>query len=220
MYPLPLRPEPDTQAEYTAEWLEIADSIGADRFSEGLIQAVRESDYFPTISKLRACCGVTETQQSKAGADAAWSYVLAYIAKGYACDWYQNPPKLPARIAHAVRMVGGIRGIQSATDREVPFLRKDFCEAWDHYVESAAAFGNLLLQAPLDVKLLPVAKDAPTLTGKPGGTVNAIEALSMATQISTPTKAFRAPLTDEEIERKKAEALKEAEKFQRQECAS
>lgn len=150
MYPEPLRPSLETQAEYTAEWLEIADQVGPEGFSAGLISAVRGSEYFPTIKKLRDCCGVSEEKQSKAGAEAAWLYVREHVRK-FSTLYDRNAPPLPPRIAYAARVVGGLYQIEYCPDNSLPFMRKDFYAAWEHYQESAAAYGELLLSAPLEI---------------------------------------------------------------------
>ena len=159
MYPLQLRPSPETQANYTVEWLELASQIGPDKFSEALVSAVRSSDYFPIISKIRQCAGVTEKQQNAAGADAAWLYVREHVRK-YSSIYECNAPKLPPRIAYAARLIGGLYAIEYCPDDSLPFMRKDFCAAWERYHESSAAFTELMLAAPLEQKLLAMPQEA------------------------------------------------------------
>jgi hypothetical protein len=147
MFPSQLRPTPETKRAYTAEWLELASEIGADKFSEALIAAVRASEYFPVIAKIRQCAGVTPGQASAAEADAAWLYLKDHFRK-FSC-YDQNRPKLPDRIMYALRIVGGRDVIENATYEALPFLRKDFCASWMRYEESSAAYGNLLAEVPL-----------------------------------------------------------------------
>jgi hypothetical protein len=154
MFPPQLRPTVETQASYTVEWLEMVAEIGPDRFSLALVDAVRISDYFPVIAKIRQCAGVSSEQKKASEADAAWQYVLKYISKGYACDWYTNAPALPPRIDYAVRHIGGIHAVNNADDKALTFMRRDFCQAWERYQESSSALTDLLLDAPLEEKRL------------------------------------------------------------------
>ena len=124
--------------------------IGEESFSAALVAAVRSSEYFPVIAKIRQCASLSAEQQKAAGADAAWQYVIAYNSKGYACDWAKNVPALPVRIEYAARAVGGIHAINNADPKSVPFMRRDFCTAWEQYQESSAALGELLLASPLE----------------------------------------------------------------------
>ena len=149
MYPEPLRPSAETQAEYTSEWLEIVGQVGPEKFSEGLVNAVRGSEYFPTIKKLRDCCAVSEEKLQRAGSEAAWLYVREHVRK-FSSIYSHNAPKLPPRIAYATRVVGGLYQIEYCPDDSLPFMRKDFCAAWERYPESSAAFDSLLLAAPLE----------------------------------------------------------------------
>lgn len=158
MYPEQLRPSPETQANYTVEWLDMAHEVGMDAFSAALVQSVRESDYFPVISKIRQCAGVNQKQQEASGSDAAWLYLQQWLRKwpdgGENVGRNRNAPRLPPRIEHAARLAGGVAAIEWATDKNLPFLKRDFMEAWKNYSQSAAQYNALQLEAPIDLKLL------------------------------------------------------------------
>lgn len=202
MFPPQLRPSPETKRAYTAEWLELVSEIGPERFSAALIEAVRGSEYFPVIAKIRQCAGVSEKQQNAAGSDAAWLYVREHVRK-YSSLYEKNAPKLPARIAHAARLVGGLGAIEYCPDDSLPFMRRDFCAAWERYQESSAALNELLLAAPLTPRLLAM-ESRPERT-----TVNAAEVLSTARKMPAPARE----LSDEDLERLKTQAIEVAEKF-------
>lgn len=165
MYPVQLRPTMESQANYAVEWLTVAQEVGCDRFSSALVQAVRDSDFFPTVSKIRRLAGLGSKEQTAAGADAAWLYLEDYLRKfplydySYGARRPTGTPELPPRIAHAVRLVGGLRKIEFATEEAYPFIRKDFCQAWNGYEESAAAYNELQLTSPILSKLLGTGKD-------------------------------------------------------------
>lgn len=144
----------------------IAREVGPDKFSEALVKAVRNSgDFFPSVSKIREYAGLRESPGG-IGSEAAWLWVQDYLrewgssGRGY---WmgkaHFQPPAIPARIKHAVRMVGGLLMIERVTDNSLPFMRRDFMAAWDHYDQSAAAYNELQLQAPVkpDTRLLSAA---------------------------------------------------------------
>jgi hypothetical protein len=210
MYPLQLRPSPETQANYTVEWLELASQIGPDKFSEALVSAVRSSDYFPIISKIRQCAGVTEKQQNAAGADAAWLYVREHVRK-YSSIYECNAPKLPPRIAYAARLVGGLYAIEYCPDDSLPFMRKDFCAAWERYHESSAALNDLMLAAPLEQKLLTAAKPLPPLIGKPKAES---ETDNSATARVVKMMPERPELTEEELLQRREDMKKKLEEWQ------
>ena len=158
MYPVHLRPSLETQANYTVEWLEMAAKVGEHVFSEALVSAVRNSEFFPVIAKIRQCAGITDKQQSKAGADAAWLWLQTWLRKwpdrGENVGRERDAPELPARILHSARMVGGLKAIEYMKDEAEPFVRRDFCAAWERYEESSNALGDLLISSPLAPKLL------------------------------------------------------------------
>jgi hypothetical protein len=202
MYPLALRPSLETQANYTVEWLLMLDEIGEAAFSEALRRAVHESEYFPTISKVRMCAGITTEQKDSAAADAAWLLVEDWIRRWHGVMFpvfksgtvIEKAPKLPARIAYAVRVVGGIDAIANVTDKGAPFLRKEFGEAFERYEHSGRIGAEMQLAAPEVKRLMAGAVDDKAM--------------------QPPAKrVVAAPLSEEEVEQKKAEAVKAAERF-------
>lgn len=208
MYPLQLRPSPETQANYAVEWLAIAQEIGQERFSQALVQAVRDSDYFPVVSKIRQLAGMGTKQQTAAGADAAWLYVQDYLRRWPLYDYSdgarrpQGAPQLPGRIAHCVRLIGGLGKIEFADDHSLPFVRKDFAAAWENYDQAAEMYTSLQLESPLISKMLAGGSDKPK---RP-------EPREVAVLKGFPK---REPLTEEQVRQKKAEAEKVAEKFKK-----
>ena len=200
MYPEQLRPSPESQAEYTAEWLEMADEVGAERFSAALVNAVRESESFPVIAKIRKACGLGTVQQSAAGADAAWLFVQDHMrqfgTEPYHVPFGQRRPALPPRIAYAVRLVGGLQRIADVSDDSLPFMRKDFAAAWERYEESAAAYNTLQLTAQVPKQLMAM----PEIIPPKEPLVNVEQAL--ANVLRMPRKYVR-DMTDEEFEDRK-----------------
>jgi len=160
MYPEPLQPKPETLANYTVEWLALTEEIGAERFSMALIQAVRDSEYFPVISKIRQYAGAQTKQQNAAGAAAAWVWLQSYLNKWPFYEYSdgirqsRGAPAVPPRIMHAARMVGGLMRIQELSVDSLPFVLRDFSAAWETYSQTAAAITELQLEAPLTPKQL------------------------------------------------------------------
>lgn len=209
MYPLQLRPSLETLANYTVEWLELMSEVGPERFSEALVKAVRESEYFPVISKIRQHAGMGTKQQSAAGASAAWMWLWDYLRKWpfyeYS-DGVRQPkgaPAVPHRINHAARLVGGLMRIQNVTEDALPFVQRDFCAAWENYEQSAAAYNDLQLAAPLLPKLLAEAKPEKPQPESPAAVL--------------PVKRFPVsnsrPLSDAELAEKKLQAEIVAKRF-------
>ncbi len=208
MYPEQLRPSLGTQAEYTAEWLEIADQIGPDDFSAGLINAVRGSEYFPTIKKLRDCCGISEEKQSKARAEAAWLYVREHVQK-FSSLYSTDAPKLPPRIAYATRLVGGLYQIEYCGDSSLPFMKKEFMAAWENYSQSAAAYDALLLESPL----IPNMDKLLTMPSQPKMLSEGAAKMKEANRIA---KEMPREMTDAEVEDRREMLRQQAEMLKKQ----
>ncbi len=166
-YPTQLRPDEDTQKAMMIEWLFLASEIGAEKFSEALVNAVRESEYFPVIAKIRKHAGATQAQQADAGAQAAWLWVRKYIRDwGTSGDphYFGNgpvmPPALDARIQHALRFVGGIQVVENTPNDELQWVQKRFMAAWSAYVQTFEHLAQL--QAQSGMPALPAGDDLVT----------------------------------------------------------
>lgn len=200
MYPEQLRPSLETQANYTVEWLNLAEEIGFDAFSAALVQAVRETDFFPVVSKIRQCAGTLKKQQEVSGAEAAWLYLQQWIKKwpdyGENVGRSKKAPQLPHRIAHAARLAGGLAAIEWATDESLPFRRRDFIEAWKNYAHTEAEYNSLQLEAPIDLKLLrsPEAQESADIP---------LKKLAEVCVMPSKPKPLPRELTDAEIEDRK-----------------
>lgn len=143
---------PEAVSVFLSEWANICSEIGQAAFDRALTDAVRESDFFPSIALIRRCAGITGETQAKCEADAAWDLVQAHIRKWFGLPGarifkgrdpqtgalvFEKAPSLPERVEYAVRAVGGLHRIANVRDDSEPFMRKDFAEA---FARSETAF--------------------------------------------------------------------------------
>jgi hypothetical protein len=147
---------PETAAVYLSEWALIVNEVGQDAFELALTTAMRSGRFFPTIAEVREHAGlnVASEKKLKIQAEQAWEWVQTYIRKWInvpvngeclgldaqtgELKW-KRPPAIPDRINYAVRAVGGIRAIGNVDDHSLPFMKKEFAEAFDN-AQFAARF--------------------------------------------------------------------------------
>lgn len=120
----------------------------------------RNSEFFPTIAKIRQSCGMDSGQVGSAEARLAWEQLEAFVRKYVDCDVegrfgpehgsYDNYPKLSDRILDTVHRTGGWRVYKRLTDDDFPFQQKRFFEeyaAWT--IERQIPTDRLLTTNPL-----------------------------------------------------------------------
>lgn len=64
---------------FQAEWLALLEEVGEVQFAEALTAAVRSSEFFPSVARLRECAGAALAQRSKAESDLAWEFVIGFL---------------------------------------------------------------------------------------------------------------------------------------------
>jgi len=116
--------------------------IPQDRLRISFQQALRELTWFPKVAELRNLAGanaadVSKEAEQKVEADAAWTYVNDYLREWgvdqlplYSSDGRMIPPALDPRADYALRRIGGFQALHQMDLNRLPFIYRDFCEAY------------------------------------------------------------------------------------------
>jgi hypothetical protein len=122
--------------------------IPQDRLNLAFQRALRERTFFPKVAELRALALASSDEGKKVEANAAWDYVNQYLRKWgvdllplYSSGKIITPPPLDQRTDYALRRVGGLRALNQVDVDKVPFMYRDFCEAY-----TLAPIADLLAQ--------------------------------------------------------------------------
>ena len=117
--------------------------VSQDRLRVSFQRALRELTWFPKVAELRNLAGanpadVNEEDEIKVEADAAWTHVNDYLRQ-WGVDQlplYSNggkltpPPPLAPRAEYALRRIGGFQALHQMDINRMPFIYRDFCEAY------------------------------------------------------------------------------------------
>ena len=114
------------------EWDLILCEVGPEEFDHALTEHIRESRFFPTVAELRERAGLSKADRNAVEANAAWEFVNRYVRRHWHPDIgpYPDAPQIPARIDYALRQMGGLRRLNSCLADHLPFMKKDFIEAY------------------------------------------------------------------------------------------
>jgi len=108
-----------------------------NRLNIAFQRALRELVFFPKVAELRNLAGASTQDEAKVEADAAWSFVNDYLRK-WGADLLPirsggkeiPPPPLDARVDYALRRIGGLQALNQMDMNRMPFMYRDFCEAY------------------------------------------------------------------------------------------
>ena len=156
------------------------DDIPQDRLGIAFQRVLRELTFFPKVAELRTLAVPSSEDQKKIEANAAWDYVNEYLRKWgvdllplYSSGKITTPPPLDAKADYALRRIGGLRALNQVDIDKMPFMHRDFCEAYAlaSVAESMALplrqqFGGEALQG--SVKMLTEAKSMECHTEQSG----------------------------------------------------
>jgi len=127
--------------------------IQQDRLRISFQRALQELTWFPKVAELRNLAATPEDaskeDEVKVEADAAWTYVNDYLRQWgvdqlplYSTGGQSTqPPPLDPRTDYALRRIGGFQALHQMDINRMPFIYRDFCEAY--------------AQAPLAERLAP-----------------------------------------------------------------
>jgi hypothetical protein len=111
--------------------------IPQDRLNIAFQRALHEQTFFPKVAELRSLAGLGAEDKNKIDANAAWDYVNKYLGKWgvdllplFSGGKVTTPPPLDARTAYALRRIGGLRALNQVDVDKMPFMYRDFCEAY------------------------------------------------------------------------------------------
>lgn len=134
------QPLTEDQADiHMEEWAAIAEEVGFETLAAAVRDVMRnDTEWFPSVKAIRERAGLKEAQMVAVEAGEAWDFVQRHLRE-WGSDgmpqWcrggvMREPPALPRRIDYAVRQLGGLWAINQVTNASLPFMRKDFIEAY------------------------------------------------------------------------------------------
>jgi len=111
--------------------------IPQDQLRVSFQRALRQLTWFPKLAELRNFACSNSADEAKVEADAAWAYVNEYLRK-WGADLLPirsggkeiPPPSLDARVEYALRRIGGLQALNQMDVSRMPFMYRDFCEAY------------------------------------------------------------------------------------------
>lgn len=113
------------------------EDIPQDRLKLAFLRALQERTFFPKVAELRALALASSDEGKKVEANAAWDYVNEYLRQWgvdllplYSNGQIITPPPLDPRTDYALRRIGGLRALNQVEVDKVPFMYRDFCEAY------------------------------------------------------------------------------------------
>ncbi len=111
--------------------------IPQDRLNVAFQRALRELTFFPKVAELRSLAVSSSDDEKNVEANAAWDYVNDYLRKWgvdllplHSGGQVITPPPLDSRTDYALRRIGGLRALNQVDIDKLPFMRRDFCEAY------------------------------------------------------------------------------------------
>jgi len=156
----------EVQSELAAEFVRVFDSEPPEAIQWAFREWRLQSSFFPAIADIAKLIsqwhgGVDQQDQKKIEANAAWNYVNEYLGEWGAdrLPVYSgggqktSPPPLDARTEYALRRIGGLRALNHVDLEKMPFMYRDFCEAYS-LAPMAESMAPLLAQQFSEQKLL------------------------------------------------------------------
>jgi hypothetical protein len=114
------------------EWDLILLEVGSLQFDQALSAHIRSSEWFPTVAKIREHACMKRADEDAVEAGSAWDFCVKFETRYWHPDLgtYRNAPAIPPRTAYALRQVGGLPSINNCKLDNLPFMQKNFIEAY------------------------------------------------------------------------------------------
>jgi hypothetical protein len=137
-----LNSKSEPERELVAEFTRVFDHESPEAIEWAFREWRLQSPFFPSVADIvelvsRWHGGVGREDEEKVEANAAWNYVNEYLRKWgvdllplYSNGKVTTPPALDARSDYALRRIGGLRAVNQVEFDKVPFMYRDFCEAY------------------------------------------------------------------------------------------
>jgi hypothetical protein len=112
--------------------------ISQEQLQAGFDRALRELTFFPKVAEIRKLAGSIPSEENKIEALAAWNHVNEYLRQWGVDRLPQRSggtaieaPPLDPRTEYALRRIGGFRALNWVLMKNLPFMQRDFCEAYE-----------------------------------------------------------------------------------------
>jgi hypothetical protein len=132
----------EVQKELFAEFARVFEHVSPEVIEWAFREWRMKSSYFPGVADIGKLIqerqgGIGSDDEKKIEADAAWAYVNDYLRK-WGVDLLPIrsggkeilPPPLDARVEYSLRRIGGLQALNQMDVNRMPFMYRDFCEAY------------------------------------------------------------------------------------------
>jgi len=144
--------------ERLALYIDDLADLSQEQLERALWRARRELRFFPKIAELRELAGASAEETQAAEAHKAWDLLLDFVDTWIHADVEGRygpeqgcrrfpPPKLEQCILDCVRRLGGWKRLKTASEQDVPFLKKDFLEEYSSWEAVDAIDASHMLTA-------------------------------------------------------------------------
>jgi hypothetical protein len=138
-----LNSKAEPERELVAEFTRVFDHEPPEAIESAFREWRLQSSFFPAIADIAELISrwhgrVDHDDGKKIEANAAWDYINKYLH-----EWgvellprfsvggqATTPPPLDSRIDYALRRIGGLRALNQVDVDKMPFMYRDFCEAY------------------------------------------------------------------------------------------
>ena len=132
----------DPESELAQEFARVFGTEPPDAIEWAFQEWRLHSPFFPTIADITKLISqwhgrASSEAESKVEADAAWTYVNDYLRRWgvdrlplYTSGNLTPPPPLDPRADYALRRIGGFQALHQMDINRMPFVYRDFCEAY------------------------------------------------------------------------------------------
>jgi hypothetical protein len=137
-----LNSKAEPERELVAEFTRVFDHEPPEAIEWAFREWRLQSSFFPAIADIAELIsrwhgGADHEDGKKIEANAAWDYVNRYLHKWgvdllplYSNGKVTTPPPLDSRIDYALRRIGGLKALNQVDVDKMPFMYRDFCEAY------------------------------------------------------------------------------------------
>ena len=119
-------------------YISLLNDLTIEQFSLACNRAGQELKWFPKVAELREFAVGAPAERKMVEAEEAWQYVNEYLRRWgvdrlpvYGGGKVISAPVIPERIDYALRRIGGLWALNQAEADRIPFMHRDFCEAYN-----------------------------------------------------------------------------------------
>lgn len=119
-------------------WCELLADVDAALLENACAETAKSCRFFPAPGDVRALLAQAAANSFDLKAETQWQNLLAWTQKNYFPDTgvRKNAPALPPAVEHAARAAGGLHFIESCSEEQLVWCRKNFLTAYTNVHET------------------------------------------------------------------------------------